>query len=106
MDTIRRLLGRRGVPVEVIVVDDRSTDRTSEILGGLAAEGPRVRVRRVDTLSDGWLGRCHACHLGEATSTGEWLLFTDADCCLLLDKRRMHQNALLAKSEDTEGPGE
>ena len=83
--TIRRLLGQTGVLVEVIVADDRSTDRTREILDGLAAEDPRLRVRRVDTLPDGWLGKCHACHLGAGMATGEWLLFTDADCWLKPD---------------------
>jgi hypothetical protein len=83
--TIRLILAQSGVQVEVIVVDDRSTDRTCEILERLAAEDARVRVRRVETLPDGWLGKCYACHTGASTATGEWLLFTDADCWLKVD---------------------
>lgn len=83
--TIRHLLAQTGVAVEVIFVDDRSTDRTGEILRRLAAEDARVRVIRVDVLPDGWLGKCHACHMGANAATGDWILFTDADCWLKPD---------------------
>jgi hypothetical protein len=66
-------------------VDDRSKDRTSEILHRLANEDARLRVIRVDLLPEGWLGKCHACHLGAAAATGDWILFTDADCWLKSD---------------------
>ncbi|MBC8002827.1 MAG: glycosyltransferase family 2 protein [Opitutaceae bacterium] len=84
-DTVRRLLNQRGVEVEVIVVDDRSTDGTGEILSRLAAEDGRVRYRRIDSLPEGWLGKCHACHVGAGLATGRWILFTDADCWLKSD---------------------
>jgi glycosyltransferase involved in cell wall biosynthesis len=83
--TIRRLLAQRGVELEVIVVDDRSTDGTGEILQRLAKEDARLHVKRVDVLPDGWLGKCHACHLGAGAATGDWILFTDADCWLKPD---------------------
>jgi len=83
--TIRRLLAQRGVELELIVVDDRSTDRTGEILKQLAKEDLRLKVVRVDTLREGWLGKCHACHVGALAAKGEWLLFTDADCWLKPD---------------------
>ncbi len=83
--TIRHLLAQRGVEAEFIVVDDRSTDRTSEILQRLAQEDVRVHVKRVDELPAGWLGKCHACHIGASTATGDWILFTDADCWLKPD---------------------
>lgn len=83
--TVRHLLEQRGVEAEFIVVDDRSTDRTSEILERLAKEDARVQVKRVDALPDGWLGKCHACHVGASAATGDWILFTDADCWLKPD---------------------
>src|SRR5204863_2634592 len=83
--TIRHLLAQRGVEAEFIIVDDRSTDRTAEILRRLAKEDARVRVKRVEVLPDGWLGKCHACHLGATAAAGDWILFTDADCWLKPD---------------------
>jgi len=83
--TIRLILAQSHVEVEVIVVDDRSTDRTSEILERLAAEDARLRTRRVETLPDGWLGKCYACQTGAKMATREWILFTDADCWLKPD---------------------
>lgn len=83
--TIRHLLAQRGVEAEFIIVDDRSTDRTSEILQRLAKEDARVQVKRVDVLPEGWLGKCHACHVGASAATGDWILFTDADCWLKPD---------------------
>jgi GT2 family glycosyltransferase len=66
---------------EVIVVDDRSSDRTPVILRRLEKQHPdRLRVLRVDSLPDGWFGKHNAVRLGVAASTGEWMLFTDADC--------------------------
>ena len=78
--TLRQLLEQRGVELEVIVVDDRSTDGTGEILGRVAREDARLQIRRVETLPEGWLGKCHACHIGASAATGDWILFTDADC--------------------------
>lgn len=83
--TIRHVLAQRGVEIEIIAVDDRSTDRTHEILQRVATEDSRVRVRRVDSLPDGWLGKCHACHVGASLASGDWILFTDADCWLKPD---------------------
>src|SRR4030095_15625459 len=62
--TIRHLFAQRAMEAEFILVDDRSTDRTSEILQRLAKEDPRLKVKRVDALPEGWLGKCHACHIG------------------------------------------
>ena len=83
--TVRHLLAQRHVALEVIVVDDRSTDATGDILQRLASEDTRVRSTRVDQLPEGWLGKCYACHVGASMATGDWLLFTDADCWLQPD---------------------
>jgi glycosyltransferase involved in cell wall biosynthesis len=78
-ESVERLLAQRGVDLELVVVDDRSDDGTREILERLSADDPRLRVIRVDTLPQGWLGKPHACHVGSQDARGEWILFTDAD---------------------------
>lgn len=61
-------------PLELIVVDDGSSDATGQVA---AAHG--ARVLRIDHLPAGWKGKPHACHCGAQAATGAWLLFTDAD---------------------------
>ena len=65
--------------LEIIAVNDRSTDRTPSLLADAAKFDPRVRVVNLAVLPEGWLGKPHALEQGFAVSTGEWLLFTDAD---------------------------
>jgi chlorobactene glucosyltransferase len=60
--------------IEIIAVDDRSRDRTAEIVRQVAA---RVQVRE---LPPGWFGKPHAMHVGAGAAGGRWLLFVDADC--------------------------
>lgn len=83
--TVHRLLAQTQVEVQLIVVDDRSSDRTGGILDQLAKEDSRLKVIHLTALPDGWLGKCHACHIGAKAATGEWILFTDADCWLKPD---------------------
>jgi glycosyltransferase involved in cell wall biosynthesis len=64
---------------EVLVVDDRSTDRTAEIVRRLAARDQRLRLIQVQTLPPGWTGKTHALHLCQQSARGEWYLFVDAD---------------------------
>ena len=68
--------------LEVIVLDDRSTDGTGEILARLASEDDRVRVLDGVELPAGWLGKPHALHRAQAHATGDWLFFIDADVTL------------------------
>src|SRR5438445_1296629 len=65
--------------LEIIAVDDRSKDATGRILDDFAAAHPRLRVVHITQLPAGWLGKPHALQKAYETSTGEWLLFTDAD---------------------------
>jgi hypothetical protein len=83
--TVHRLLAQVGIAVEVIVVDDRSADDTRQVIQRFASADSRVRTIRVASLPPGWLGKCHACHLGASAATGEWLLFVDADCWMTPD---------------------
>ena len=75
----RSLLSQQFRQLEIIAVDDRSTDQTGAILDRLAGEDSRLRVIHIGDLPAGWLGKNHALSAGAAAARGEWLLFTDAD---------------------------
>ncbi len=65
--------------LEIIAVDDRSRDATSRILDDFAATHDRLRAVHISDLPKGWLGKPHALQKAYEASTGDWLLFTDAD---------------------------
>ena len=74
--------------LQIIAVDDRSTDQTGAIMEAVAASRAQseagagsktLEVLHVAELPSGWLGKTHAMALGAQQATGEWLLFTDGD---------------------------
>ena len=65
--------------LEILVLDDESSDRTADIVAELAAEHPQIRLLRGQPLPPGWHGKTYACHQLAQAAQGEWLLFTDAD---------------------------
>jgi chlorobactene glucosyltransferase len=87
---IEEILAQDYPNFEVIVLEDRSTDATPEILRQLAAhtvpaslrEGDRLRVSQGADLPKGWAGKPHALFQASAAARGEWLCFVDADTFL------------------------
>jgi chlorobactene glucosyltransferase len=77
---IEGLLAQDYPDFEVIAINDRSNDRTGEILDDLAARDARLRVVHIQSLPEGWFGKNHAMHNGVQRAGGQWLCFTDADC--------------------------
>ncbi len=94
---LHSLLATDGVSLQIIAVDDRSTDQTGAIMEAIAQRtrgagtreaGTReagstlqvmLEVLHVAELPPGWLGKTHAMSVAARQATGEWLLFTDAD---------------------------
>ena len=76
---LRSLLALDYPNLEIIAIDDRSTDATGEILDRLGREHPSLRVLHIEELPSGWLGKTHALQRGGELASGDYLLFTDAD---------------------------
>jgi chlorobactene glucosyltransferase len=87
---LRSILSSTWPALEVVVVNDQSTDATSDLARSVAAVDPRVRVVDAPDLPTGWFGKQWACHCGVSAARGSMLLFTDADT--------RHATELLARS--------
>lgn len=78
-DCLRSVVAQTYPNLEILVVNDRSSDSTPEIAARFAERDPRVRLLSIQELPAGWTGKTHALHVAAATATGEWLWFLDAD---------------------------
>jgi chlorobactene glucosyltransferase len=81
---VRSLIEQCYEPLEVLVLDDNSSDVTATIVQRLIDELPpaqkgRLRLLHGETLPPGWIGKNFACHQLARHAQGDYLLFTDAD---------------------------
>jgi len=89
--TLVQLLALDYSNYEIIAVNDRSTDRTGQIMDEIAASSQAhglLKVIHISELPSGWLGKTHAMWTAGQQATGDWLLFTDADVLFKPDSLR------------------
>jgi len=86
--------------LELIVVDDASTDATLDAARGAAARDARVRIVANSPLPEGWFGKQWACATGARIARGEILQFTDADTVHAADLVTRSVNAMQSTSAD------
>lgn len=86
--------------LEIIVVDDHSTDDTAAIVRAVAEGDPRVRVVTPDPLPDGWFGKQWACTAGARAARGVTLGFMDADTWQAPDLIPRIVNTMRARGSD------
>jgi glycosyltransferase involved in cell wall biosynthesis len=102
---LESLVTQTGIPYEIIVVDDDSTDRTAEIARSFSG----VHVIAAGPLPENWTGKNNAMSAGSKVANGKWLLFTDADTVHLpgslaraVAEAQRHGAALLSYSPEQE----
>ena len=76
---IRNILASRGVQLELVVLDDASTDSTAQCVSQWSDRDPRVRLVHGKKLPQGWCGKQHACYQLAESARFDTLLFLDAD---------------------------
>lgn len=77
---VEGLLSQDYPKLRIVIINDRSDDRTAEIIDGFAARDSRVTAVHVEQLPEGWFGKNNAMRAGMEQTDGEWLCFSDADC--------------------------
>jgi Glycosyl transferase family 2 len=95
--SLASLLASRGVEIEIVVLDDASTDRTAEIVRSFAEKDARVRLRTSAPLPGGWNGKQHACYALAQAARSDVLCFLDADV-RLAPEALASMNAFLLRS--------
>jgi len=83
--------------VEIIVVDDQSSDDTAKIVASLKENDSRITLLSVNELPEGWAGKNYALFTGASHAQSDWLLFIDAD--VRLDESAIVQSLHFARQE-------
>ena len=86
--------------MEVILANDRSTDRTAGIAESIVAHDDRLRLVTIDQVPDGWLGKTNAMTQAAKLASGQFLLFTDGDIQFSPDAIRLAMRYTLDRQLD------
>jgi glycosyltransferase involved in cell wall biosynthesis len=98
---LESLLAQEYTSLQILAVDDRSTDGTGAIMDSFATRCPdRLKVLHITDLPGGWLGKTHAMAVAARESEGEYLLFTDADILFSPDALRRSMAYAVASQAD------
>ena len=101
--TLNSLLASTGARLQIVAVNDRSTDRTGAIMDQIAAQtkptaNPHsLEVVHIQQLPPGWMGKAHALATGASRTAAPWLLFTDGD--MIFDPRAISLALRYARAE-------
>jgi chlorobactene glucosyltransferase len=97
---VRSILSASYPRLELLVVDDSSTDGTADVAGEAAAGDTRMRIITSSALPEGWFGKQWACATGARIAKGEILQFTDADTVHAPDLVTRSVNAMQSTGAD------
>jgi hypothetical protein len=97
---VRSILAGHYTTIEVVVVDDRSSDGTADVVRALAREDARLTLVENPPLPEGWFGKPWACATGSQAARGDILCFTDADARHGADLVARAVNAMAARDLD------
>jgi chlorobactene glucosyltransferase len=97
---VRSILQSSYPAIEVIVVDDHSSDATAAVAREAGAGDARLRVASAPDLPEGWLGKQWACAHGASLARGQLMCFTDADTAHAPELHVRSVRALLARQAD------
>jgi len=99
--TLHSLLAQDYPNLQIIAVDDRSTDQTGSLIDTIASQHPsKLRALHITELPPGWLGKTHAMALAARQAPTDYLLFTDADVLFRSDAIRRALAHAVATSAD------
>jgi glycosyltransferase involved in cell wall biosynthesis len=99
--TLHSLLTQDYPNLQIIAIDDRSTDNTGDIIEAIAKQHPeQLRALHITELPPGWLGKTHAMALAARQASTDYLLFTDADVLFRSDAIRLSlANAVVTNAD-------
>ncbi|MDA1166135.1 MAG: glycosyltransferase [Planctomycetota bacterium] len=97
---IAGLLASDYSSLEIILANDRSTDRTVEVATASAASDSRLRILTISSVPEGWLGKTNAMSQAAGLAKGEFLLFTDGDVQFAPDTIRLSMRHVLGRKLD------